>query len=135
MTVSYGVTKAYTTIELLLALLVTIIIITPLNILLSNLHHLKYNSLSVMEDNISLQQLRLYLAETTNFSIENNCLIYDKANEEKQLCLVNKKIISQPGTLVFFANIDNISFFIDSNIVYLEYCRGDNCYEKWLALY
>ena len=131
---NYGVAKAFTTIELLLALTVTIVIITPLNILLSSLHYLKYSSLSVMEDSISVQQLRLYLAGTVNFSIENNCLIYDKADEKKQLCLINKKIISQPGTLVFFANIDNISFFVNSNVVYLKYCRGDNCYEKWLAL-
>ena len=128
----YGA-AAFTTIELLIALTVVLVIITPMNMLLSNLHYLKYDSLQTMEDEISLQQLRLYLANAEDIDIEDNCLLYNSLNEEKQLCLVNQKLISQPGTLVFISNIDSISFRMDSSTVYIKYCRKGVCYEKWLG--
>ena len=134
MTVKYGV-AAFTTIELLISLVVVLVVITPLNMLLSNLHYLKYESLLIMEDEISLQQLRLYLANAEEFAIDNNCLLYNKLTESKQLCLVNQKLISQPGTLVFISSIETVSFNNDLNTIYLEYCRKGVCYEKWIAFY
>ena len=129
----YGAVKAFTTIELLIALMITIVLIAPLNMLLNSLHYLNYDLLTAMEDEISLQQLRLYLVNGEDFSIENGCLYYVKSLEQKQLCLVNQKLISQPGTLIFHSNVNEINFSNDANTLYLSYCRKNVCYEKWIA--
>ena len=131
----FGVrTRAFTTIEVLVAITTIIVLLTPITITLSSLHFIKYDSLKLVEDDFALNQLRTYLIGVGIISVDEVSIEYQKEGKLRTISLLNQKVISQPGTLVFLSNIDEVHFLERNGIVYLNYCRNAKCYERWIAI-
>ena len=133
--VKFGVrTRAFTTIEVLVAITTIIVLLTPITITLSSLHFIKYDSLKLVEDDFALNQLRTYLIGVSIISVDEVSIEYQKEGKLRTISLLNQKVISQPGTLVFLSNIDEVHFLERNGIVYLNYCRNAKYYERWIAI-
>lgn len=65
--------------------------------------------------------------------IEDGCLYFDYQNETRKLSLVNGNLIIQPGTQFVYTDIDEASFYMIDNAIFLSYVRGSETYEKVIA--
>ena len=133
--VIFGVrTRAFMTIEVLVAITTIVVLITPIILTLSSLHFIKYNSLKLVEDDFALNQLRTYLIGVSILNIDESSIEYQKDGKVRAISLLNQKVISQPGTLVFLSDVNEIHFIERNGIVYLKYCRNDKCHERWIVI-
>lgn len=86
-----------------------------------------YNEIN---DEIALSQLRenLLLAYDLHSSRELISFVYK--NADFRLSLVNRKLIMQPGTQIYLADIDDLYFEERNNNIYVVYERNNKQYER-----
>lgn len=97
--------KGFTLIEVLIALLcisLTSVLLTQCVVILKRLSEMQYQS----EDRIAIHQLRILLAQGSNFHIQQNILYFTYANEENRLELHNRRFVRKKGYEIFLQDID-----------------------------
>ena len=78
-----------------------------------------------MQDLIGLSQLSRYLLLAEDIKIENNCIYFKYLDKDMKVDIVNKNLIIQPGTQFVIVNIDHLNFYIENNLLYIEYERNN----------
>lgn len=86
-----------------------------------------YNEIN---DEICLSQLREQLLIAYDMRIYNNELVFTYKNKGFRLCLVNNKLILQPGTQIYLNDIDNLFFETKNGCIYVCYRRKNKNYER-----
>ena len=79
-----------------------------------------------LQDLIGLSQLSRYLILADEIKIENNCIHFKYLDKDMKVDVVNKNLIIQPGTQFVIVNIDYLNFYIENNLLYIEYKRNKN---------
>lgn len=85
-----------------------------------------------MQDMIAEYQLREILLCSYDIHLENNTLCFENKNKEMRLSCKNNHVILQPGTRIFFSDIDNAVFYEDGNVWMIRYEREGKTIEKAL---
>lgn len=115
------------------ALLSLWVIILWLSLLSMSLRLLSFKpNYRYWQDEVSLRQLKRELLLAKDFVIENHQLKYRIGKEEKQLSLIQEKLILQPGTQIFLEQIDSLSFAKEGQRLYLDYWIQDQHYRVCL---
>lgn len=89
-----------------------------------------YNKIN---DEIALCQLRENLLISYDMRVSSDSLNFIYKNKNYSLSLVNNKLILQPGTQIYLYDVDDLSFDIKNNCIYVSYSRGDKDYERVIA--
>lgn len=114
--------RGYTTIEFLIALIVSSVLIplvfTSLRLLIS---HQYFNQEA--QDEIALYQLRKILLLVNHISISDTILEGFLNEEEIRLVYDNRHVYLQPGTQIFLTDIDDGYFSIEGNLCFFNYYR------------
>lgn len=79
-----------------------------------------------LQDLIGLSQLSRYLILADEIKIENNCIHFKYLDKDMKVDVVNKNLIIQPGTQFVIVNVDYLNFYIENNLLYIEYKRNKN---------
>ncbi len=79
-----------------------------------------------LQDLIGLSQLSRYLILADEIKIENNCIYFKYLDKDMKVDVVNKNLIIQPGTQFVIVNVDYLNFYIENNLLYIEYKRNKN---------
>ena len=86
-----------------------------------------YNEIN---DEISLSQLRENLLLAYDLHSSGDLISFVYKNADFRLSLVNRKLIMQPGTQIYLADIDNLYFEERNNNIYVVYERNNKQYER-----
>lgn len=125
----------YSILEMSLALLFLSAVVLTSEPMLVQLKHLLSQEVYLVQDENGIYQLQIELATANIVSIDDDCIIYNTADNECQLSLVNRKLISQPGTLDFIHDISSVNFEVSDQVIYLYYYRGRKKYEYPIGYY
>ena len=85
------------------------------------------------QDEIALNQLRRIMILSKDIAYSNNSLSFEYHDERWTVSLINDHLVMQPGTQIFFTDIDGVYFTSSSNILYITYTRDNKSYEKALS--
>ena len=77
------------------------------------------------QDEIGLYQLQIELALHDISEVGADCIEYDKEGEMFSISLVNGKLLSQPGSVDFIHDIDEVYFETVDNVIWMTYCRQE----------
>ena len=112
--------SGYSLLEMMLALMivsVSTMAITPLLKTVIKLYQLqKYD----YQRDIAIYQLQITLAANDIIEIKDDEIIYQNARNEYTLHIVNNKLIAQPGTLIYIYGIEEVYFWEEKGIVYVQ---------------
>ena len=86
-----------------------------------------YNEIN---DEIALAQLREQMLIAYDMDVDRNEINFVYKNKNYKLSLVNNKLILQPGTQIYLADVDNLYFDIRNNCVYVVYERNKKEFER-----
>lgn len=123
--------NGFVLVEVLFSLLIGCIIVIAISALILTLSNLKFNSIEI-QNRMGIIQLRNYLRKALLFEGGGEEISYYFGWEKYTLKLVNKRLIQQPGTLIFLVDIDNVYLSYNDDLV-LEYCRKEKCVEEVIA--
>lgn len=124
----------YTLLECLLALL---IISLSLSLSVTSFRLLKDVSIENkvnLQDEIGIYQIQITLAKADITSISDDQICYSTIDNEYTLHLLNNRIISQPGTIIYLIDVDDVCFYESEYIYYIEYKRNEETYVYPIAL-
>lgn len=119
-------------VEYLLTLMI-ILMLMPITIMSISVISKGLEEQEEIQDSIATYQLRRMLLISYDKYIEDGCLYFDYQNETRKLSLVNGNLIIQPGTQFVYTDIDEASFYMIDNAIFLSYVRGSETYEKVIA--
>lgn len=125
--------KGYTLLECLIALFILSLCLSLFSTYISYLDYLKVDDYN-LQDEIGIYQLQITLAKNEIVSVENDEIVYKTYNNECLISLVNNRLISKPGTLIYLINIDEVSFEQEEEVIYLIYVRDEKEYRYPIAL-
>ena len=92
--------------------------------LLKTLQQLENYDSYLYQDEIGIYQLQIELATGNITAVEDDCIYYQTIDNDCELSLVNRKLISQPGTLDFIHDISELNFEVDDQgIIILTFWR------------
>ena len=86
-----------------------------------------------INDEISINQLRELLLYTYNLSYDSGNLYFRYQGSDRNLSLINDKLILQPGTQIYLSNLDYAEIVQENNCLYIEYERNSKHYKKVLC--
>ncbi len=130
-----GHPSGFTLIEVMLALTLLAILssaIRPVYRLIANANQKSQN---FYQDETGIYQLQLQLAKNTITAVTNEAIYYQTVDNECIIHIVNNKLLSQPGSLDFIHDVGEVSFYLEDNIVYVEYERVDQLFKWPIAFY
>ena len=84
-------------------------------------------------DEVSLCQLREMMLIAYDSTFSWNALQFRYKNKECILSQVGDKLLLQPGTQIFLADLDELHFQEKNGVIYVCYRRGKQEYERVLA--
>ena len=82
-----------------------------------------------IQDMISSYQLRRILLLSYDIEGSNEALTFEYNNEQFVLNVVNNKLLLQPGTQIYYPDIDDGYFVKEGNVWCFVYQRGHEEYE------
>ena len=82
-----------------------------------------------IQDMISSYQLRRILLLSYDIEGSNEALTFEYNNEQFVLNVVNNKLLLQPGTQIYYPDIDDGYFVKEGNVWCFVYHRGQEEYE------
>ncbi len=91
-----------------------------------NLHDLRKGVKTGYQDEIGVYQLQIALAKGDIYDVSWDAVLYRTDANDCILHLVNRKLISQPGTLDFIHDIDDAHFELRGGMIYLTYEREES---------
>ncbi len=91
-------------------------------------------SYSEVYDELSLMQLRESLLISYDLVFGENTLSFTLHNRQFSLSLVGDKLIMQPGTQIFLADIDELHFAKRNGVIYVCYRRDGKEFERTIAV-
>lgn len=86
-----------------------------------------------INDELAMSQLREQMLIGYDMHINENEVSFIYKNKQFKLSLVNNKLILQPGTQIYLADVDNLRFDIRNGCVYVIYERNNKEYERIIA--
>ncbi len=78
----------------------------------------------MVQDQISIAQLRRVLMISYDVFLQQDCLTYTYAYKEYVLSCKNGRLTQQPGTLIYLSEIEDAWFVQEQELIYLVYERG-----------
>ena len=127
-------TKAFTAIEMLLALLVAGIVLTVSFRIIGVFRKFTFPSFEETQDHLALCQLRLYLAEKeVPLQEDGTTLTIHTEDHDRTIKCVNGKLMVQDGTLVFLHDVKNVWFSFEEDRFFLDYEKKGIHRHVWIA--
>lgn len=124
--------KAFTSLNLLIALLLSTGL---LSLLVSSLNILSHSvDKSYNQEYLASLQIQNILAHAKDLLVEDNLLSFNYLGEARQLKYVNQKLIMTPGTVIYFLDVEKFKFEIFDGKVILNIYR-DYHYRYLIGLY
>ncbi|MBO4218163.1 MAG: hypothetical protein IKX74_01865 [Erysipelotrichaceae bacterium] len=88
------------------------------------------------QDEIGIYQLQITLACNSILEVSRDEILYESyEHDDCVISVVNDNLISQPGWVCFLHEIDDISFSVQDEIIYLEFSRDGEYREYPIAYY
>ena len=88
------------------------------------------------QDEIGVYQLQITLACNNILKVETDEILYESyEHDDCRISVVNDNLISQPSWNCFLHDVDDVSFRLHDEIIYLEYLREGEYREYPLAYY
>lgn len=112
--------KGFSLSEVLLGLLLSFFV---LDLLLSNFKNVSIANNHMSQDLISSWQIHHILNLAVDIEVFDKQITYTYFDQEREINLVNSKIIIQPGTNIFFLQVDDCQFYIEDEDIYLKITR------------
>lgn len=91
--------------------------------------NIKFNY-NEINDEIALAQLREQMLIAYDMYVTSDQIDFIYKNKDFKLSLVNGKLILQPGTQIYLADIDDLRFETRNGCVYVIYERNNKTYER-----
>ncbi len=117
--------------DLLLTMMIVCMLIPGVMLSISVLQRTLHKDETV-QDMIAEYQLRQILLCSYDIHLENNVLCFENKERDMGLSYKNNHVILQPGTQIFFSDIDNAVFYEDNNTWMIHYEREGKTIEKAL---
>lgn len=117
--------------DLLLTMMIVCMLIPGVMLSISVLQRTLHKDETV-QDMIAEYQLRQILLSSYDIHLENNVLCFENKERDMRLSYKNNHVILQPGTQIFFSDIDNAIFYEDNNTWMIHYEREGKTIEKAL---
>lgn len=130
-----GHKKGYTLIECLISILVLSLSLSFVYYSLNNLKGLSIENEINLQDEIGIYQLQILLAKNEIIEVDDDEIQYKSYTSDCKISLVNNRLISQPGTLIFLLNIDEINFFEEDDLIYLRFVRDEKEFEYPIGIW
>lgn len=124
--------KGFALVEVLVAVL-TVCICIPIMVSVISLMRTSLKDRTSLQDQITLVQLRRYLAVAYDIELLPSSLTFQRQHEEMRLSVVNQNLIVQPGTQMFLMDIEAALFYLEGDSVMLRYVRDNQEYEVFLC--
>lgn len=86
-----------------------------------------------IQDLISANQIRKILLTSYDVTLEDNVIYFRHDGKDFKLSFINQYLVLQPGTQIYFPDIENAVFTYNNQILYLLYERNNKEYE--ISLY
>ncbi len=126
MTIKQNMKKGFSLVEVLIALVLSFFII---ELLVSSFTYIETNS----NDDINQDLLSAFmLYEIFNVSVDiivlDDSISFKYLEDQRELLLINNRLIIRPGTQIYFNNINEYEFFVKENYIYLKLKRNKKTY-------
>ncbi len=119
----------YNLLELLLSLLALSSLLGIVAPMMVTLQKLFENEQYRYQDEIGIYQLQVLLAVNKVIEVDSDEIIYETSRRESRVEYVNNNLISTPGCVIYLYKIDDVSFKVIDDIIYMEYYRDNEWYE------
>ncbi len=72
------------------------------------------------------------IKQISRYTLTHDVIVNDNEIEFDKYCIFNDngKIVKKPGYETLLYNIDNLEFYIENNLVYIEILRNDKIYKS-----
>ena len=91
--------------------------------------NIKFNY-NEINDELALAQLREQMLIAYDMYVTSDQIDFIYKNKDFKLSLVNNKLLLQPGTQIYLADIDDLRFETRNGCVYVVYERNNKTYER-----
>ena len=115
-------------IDLLLAMSLSIFILGIFSSIVRLYSRLRIDS-EAMQNRIGLVQLQYYLMAAYDFQVDGDELRYMVAEREYVLRISNRRLIQQPGTLIFLLGIEDCEFSQEEEGIEFSYVYREKSYK------
>ena len=113
--------KGYSLVEFLIGLILSFLV---LDLALSGFKYVQLNQNDyTSQDLISSFQLHQILNTSIDIIVDDQEINFMYLNEERSLQLINNKLILKPGTVIYYLDVENCSFYIQDDKIYLKLLR------------
>lgn len=112
--------KGFSLSEVLLGLLLSFFV---LDLLLANFKYVSIKNSHMSQDLISSWQIHHILNLAVDVVVYDKQITYTYFDQEREINLVNSKIIIQPGTNIFYLQVDDCQFYVEDEEIYLKVIR------------
>ena len=123
--------KAFTLIETLLALSITLMILLNASAIIhvSNVSYMQYDE----DISIGVKQLSTYLMTSQNITFDDQ-LEYDYSDHKHYTISINNhRLVKEPGFEILMMNIDSIKYFSRNDYLYAVIKRDNHSYQFLLT--
>jgi len=107
-------------IEALLALCIALILFGLGSALLQVYCKVAFDS-ATLQNSLGIIQLREHLYLAADIEISDDELTYKIENDSYKLALVNRRVIQQPGTLIFLIDVDELEFILEDEAIIMSF--------------
>ena len=80
------------------------------------------------EDAIAKRQLQKIVLLAYDIQIKHDELVFQYQEEEFRLSMINRHVVLQPGTQIFYENLDDCYFLNEDGFIKIVYQRKDKVY-------
>lgn len=84
----------------------------------------------LIQDQMAVLQLRLYLAQCDHLQLEQGALQVEYGRETFTLQLHQHRLVKRPGYEIFLTDVEDANFFREGDAYYLEWQREET---RWRA--
>ena len=111
-------------IEVMLAMAILAVIAMVTYPLVNTMNRIRKSTVTYYQDETGVYQIQLLLAVNKIDEVSGDCISFHTRESECVLHIVNGKLISQPGTVDYIHGIDEVHFWQEGEIIYMEYERN-----------
>lgn len=112
--------KGFSLSEVLLGLLLSFFV---LDLLLANFKNVTISSNHMSQDLISSWQLHHILNLATDINVSDKQVSFSYFDQDREINLINSKIIIQPGTNIYYLRVEDCCFFVEAGDIFLKINR------------
>jgi hypothetical protein len=120
--------KAYTLIETMIAMLITMLVTYHLFLVVNAIYKINKNNLNrIYDEIIFIKQLSYYLNRSNNIQVNHNQICYEDIDES--LFCINEnsnRIVKTPGFDILLHEVEAVMFYLIDSKLYISFKKGDN---------